>query len=57
MITGDITDEKELGPNPKEWPALEVGEGVVILWRVLMVVVFLEKVKEKVEALVELWSL
>ena len=33
---------------------LEVGGGVMVLWRILMVVVFLEKVKGMFEILVEL---
>ena len=33
---------------------LEVGGGVMVLWRILMVVVFLEKVNGMFEILVEL---
>ena len=54
MITGDITDEKELGPNPKGVAGPWGDDGVVVLWRGFDGGGILEKVKEKVEALVEL---
>ena len=31
MITGDITDERSSAPIQKEWPALEVGGGMMVL--------------------------
>ena len=52
-----LPTKKSTAPNPKEVAGLREDDGVVVLWRVLMVVVFLEKVKEKVEALVELLEL
>ena len=33
MITGDITDEEELGPNPMEVAGPRGDDGVVVLWR------------------------
>ena len=63
MITGIIvndyrndhrTTKRSSAPIQKEWPALEEMMGWWLCEEVLMVVVFLEKVKEKVEVLVEL---
>jgi len=36
---------------------LGIGGGMVVLWKDLVVVVVLEKIKERVKVVVEFWSL